>query len=483
MECQHCRHCFSCLPESFLPFADAFLGSLLILFTLWRTFDGKRSAWGIATASIVILLPAHLGTANTSPVLIPVGLAIAAFGASVKLRAETATWNAQLVSAAVVGLLVGSATSLRPQFGFPLAVLGVAAVLWPPLGLAVYRLGGLILGATAAVGGLAVASWRAVGTPMFPFFGGNLDPSWPANGVGTENPTLVAVLGRLAGTPETWVSLVALLLGVGVARSVKSRTTDDRFLARWNVRFLAVAVITSIAWLAIVLTIWWNRGEASEYLRFWAPVTLAAVILPMVLIDAGRAERVWLIRVAGLAGLSLVALVLRGSPVDAGKAALSAARQTMSGEVTSTLSADRYESQLAHYALVAARVPVGSKVLAAVDVPSLLLRRGFDIHTLDLAGSTSPPPHLPYFRGTDVKLAWLRQHRYDYIIAVRPRASVCLYNRAGQERNLVRGGVYADWAPYYFDWFQFLHETTIDRRILVAEAGPLLVLRVRPVDG
>lgn len=228
---------------------------------------------------------------------------------------------------------------------------------------------------------------------------------------------------------------------------------------------------------------WWNLGPASNYQRFWAPLTLAAVLLVAVVINQSGIKRIWLTRAAGLATLGLVAVILVASPVDAGKVLLKVARETTSGHVTERLSEDRYQGRRAPYAAAAARVSAGSKVLTAVDVPSLLLRRGFAVHTLDLVGSTSPAPHLPYFQGTRMKLSWLRGHGYDYIIAVRPQASACLYNRSLQKDNLLAGGVYGAWAPYYFDWFQFLDETSTDRRIFVAAEGPLVVLKVRPAGA
>lgn len=467
------------LPDALLPFADAFLGSLLVLFGLWRTAGGRWSAWGIAAATMVILVPSNLGSENTSPILIPVGLAVAAFGACVKLRAEASTRSGQWASAAVVGLLVGSAASLRPQFGFPLALLGLASVLWPPLGIGtVCRSVGLILGVTTVVGGLAVASWRAVNTPFFPLVSGNLDPSWPENGRAFDSPSIGGVLGRLADTPATWVTLAALLVGVGAVRSLASPSSENRSHEQWCARLLVATGIASILWLATLLTVWWNLGPASSYSRFWAPLTLAAVLLVVVVTNQGSTKKLWLKRAAGVATLSLVATILVRTPLDVGDVVFDTTRATVSGSVAKELSGDRYESRRRSYARAAAYIPTGSKVLSVVDVPSLLLGHGFEVHTLDAIGSTSPRPYLPYFQGSRAKLSWFRQHGYGFIIAVQPQASTCLYNRSRQEMNVLRGGRYGAWAPYYFDWFRFLDESAKDSRMLVAEVGPLLVLRI-----
>ena len=68
----------------------------------------------------------------------------------------------------------------------------------------------------------------------------------------------------------------------------------------------------------------------------------------------------------------------------------------------------------------------------------------------------------------EAKLAWARDHGYDYIVSTDPALSACLYNSEAQEKNVAAGGVYGSWAPWYLDWFQFLDE--------IADVGP-------PVSG
>src|SRR5206468_8171797 len=107
---------------------DLLVGSLLLLVGLWRTRSGSWSGWGIAAAFTVILFHASLGVDNTSPVLLPVGLTIAALQFAVRLRAEATAPRAELATACILGLLVGAAATLRPQYALPLGVLALAAV-------------------------------------------------------------------------------------------------------------------------------------------------------------------------------------------------------------------------------------------------------------------------------------------------------------------------------------------------------------------
>jgi hypothetical protein len=153
----------------------------------------------------------------------------------------------------------------------------------------------------------------------------------------------------------------------------------------------------------------------------------------------------------------------------------SAARDTINGSVAATLSADRYATVRSAYSQAIALVPAGDKVLAAVDYPSLLLRDGVELNTLDIAGSTSPSPHLPYFLGTAAKLSWFSTNGYKYIVAADPSGGACLYSSALQNANVKTGGVSGAWAPYLLDWFQFLQDLSSHTHTVV---GPLVVYKL-----
>lgn len=471
------------LPDTFLPVADLLVGSLLLLVVLWRTRSGRWSGWGIAAAFAVILFHGSFGQVNTSPILLPVGMAIAAFLFAIRVRAEAVTARAELATAAILGLLVGATATLRPQFALPLGLLALVAASWPPLGAGIIRrLTGLAVGVAAGTGGWMVASWRAVGTPMFPIFGGNLDPTWPANGSAVSVPSLHAFVGRaihpLSSVPR-WG--FALLGATCLVAYVLGRLYRDQPYVRWGLRLQVAAVASCVVWMVVLAYIWWSVGSLSAYARFWAPLLMACVLLPITVVNGGKVRSTRQTAASGLAALAFVVIatdMIASPPRSVVSYLSSVATDTMSGRVNGQLDADRYATQRDEYAMAAAKVPPGSKVLAAVDVPSLLLSGGSDVDTIDLVGSTSPSPHIPYFQGTDAKLAWLRGHGYQYIIAVDPNASACLYNRPGQEQDLrgARGPQYQAWAPYFIDWFQLLGD--LSSRQGTARVGSLIVAKV-----
>jgi hypothetical protein len=465
------------LPDAFLPLADLLIGALLILVGLWRTCSGRWSGWGIAAALTVIVFPLNLGLGNTSPVLLPVGIAIAAFLSAIRLRAQAVTTRAELVRACILGLLVGAAVTLRPQFGFPLGLFALIAVSWPPLskGL-VYRLVGWAVGLIAAIAGWSVASWRAVATPIFPIFTGNLDPTWPALGPPVHVPSAWALLGRVAEALISPPWGLAVLGGICVAAYILKRSSDEPILSHWDFRLLLVAIGAGIVWIVVLADMWWGLGPPLA--RFWAPVLMACLLLPIGVINGSHGRRTRLNFVGGLVMLGLVVGVTAASPGLAASHARTVAEDTKSGRVKQMLSIDRYAVQRDEYTRAAALIPPGSKVLAAVDVPSLLMASGIDVNTLDLVGSTSPSPHLPYFRGTAAKLMWLRAHGYEFVIAVDPNSSACLYNRSLEEEDIrgKHGQQFQAWARYYFDWVQFLKDASITQGS--TRIGSLVVLNV-----
>jgi hypothetical protein len=266
---------------------------------------------------------------------------------------------------------------------------------------------------------------------------------------------------------------------VCVAVYLFRRPGQHRMYALWGLRIQAAAAVSSVVLVSMLGYLWWGLGPPGAYPRFWAPVVLACMLFPIALLNGDRVHRRPLSTgAAGVALVFLIGTVTLATPGLAAGSVLGAAGDTASGRVSKALQADRYAAQRDEYQRAAALVPPGSKVLAAVDVPSLLLSRRSDVNTIDLVGSTSPPPHLPYFRGNDAKLAWLRARGYQYVVGVDPDASACLYSRSLQEQNLrgEHGQPYGAWAPYYLDWFQFLHDESSRRGSAIL--GSLIVLKL-----
>src|SRR5207247_1280310 len=141
-------------------------------------------------------------------------------------------------------------------------------------------------------------------------------------------------------------------------------------------------------------------GSPYVYSRYWAPLLMAVVLTPFLLLNRINGARSRIATMAAAATFGLVVLAVTADPIRGGRTVFDVAHDTLSGQLTAALFADRYASVRADYVQAGALIPAGAKVLAAVDVPSLLITPASELNTLDTAGSTSPAPHLPYFRGT-----------------------------------------------------------------------------------
>jgi hypothetical protein len=204
----------------------------------------------------------------------------------------------------------------------------------------------------------------------------------------------------------------------------------------------------------------------------------ASAAIPLVVINARRvAVRGWMASWSA-AALASVVVATAAAPIAAGQFLVTVAADTVSGKVGNQLSADRYALVRSDYDHAAALIPRGSKVLAAVDDPSLLLEAGLDVNTIDIPGSTSPPPYLPYFGGDAQKVSWLHANGYDYVIAVDSTQSIRLYNRAHWLANFRYGGHYGAWAPYFLDWFDFVQDMSAGKALLSGTVTSLIVLKV-----
>jgi hypothetical protein len=137
---------------------------------------------------------------------------------------------------------------------------------------------------------------------------------------------------------------------------------------------------------------------------------------------------------------------------------------------------DRYASLRAEYRSINTMIPARSKVLAAVDYPALLDLAKYDVATLDIAGSVSPAPHMPFFRGASAQVSYLRTLGYQYIVADSP-LTAGLYNLQAWRNNL-RGSVYVykAWTPYFVDWQSTVTWLEGNHRFTVRYAGTLALI-------
>jgi hypothetical protein len=364
------------------------------------------------------------------------------------------------------------------------------------------------LAMAVASAGWAIASFRSSGTPLFPLVAGNYDTSWP----GGRDPYLVGTgwfthLFRAVITENDVAQITIFSIVIGLLYLLLAHRLQVRMLV------LLAAGIGCLVQL-VVLVYSFSGSDPGNILRFEAPSTMACGLLAIDALwlcqpsrrrtkaadhAAGRHRGVarWLSGIEPMGRLEISPRSLRRLAPNAIMTVLGALMiavtlgYSVAGWVTTTRTSiragyqimaqskgftDRYSSLRAEYRTINSMIPARSKVFAAVDYPALLDLAKYDVATLDIAGSVSPAPHMPFFRGPSAKVSYLRSLGYQYVVADSPLAAG-LYNLQAWRDNL-RGSVYVykAWTPYFVDWQSAVTWLERNHRFAVRYAGTLALI-------
>jgi len=371
----------------------------------------------------------------------------------------------------------------------------------------------------AATGVVCMAGWavalaRSSGTPVFPLISGNYNTSWPSG----NDPTVHGIHALAAryyealaryGTGWVAASAVALaalvlvagrrhqrrmivVLGAGLGCLVQTAVISVSFSADTPVdvaRFVAPSCLA--AGLAALDAVWplrrSRRGAGADGGEAVAPAggappsgTPGRVPVPgglrgrLVAVLDGAPAR-------GLIAVGLVWAVFNVSPLD-WSYRTGVTRYTHDGVdvLDGTIAlGDRYAGSERQYAELNAMIPRGAKVLAAVDLPTLLDMTRYDVVTLDSPGAVSPPPHMPFFRGAAADVAYLRAQGFDYIVAESPSA-LGPHNLGFIIRSLRSSEYFSrEQAAYNIDWQGVVTNLEQSGRYPVRRAGQLALVDIR----
>ncbi len=480
--------------SSLRGFEFTFAALLLVIVTV-QTFKRRWFAVGTLVVGLGVLLGHGIGPVqNLSPTLSAAALSVGAYLLLSKVR--TASEPDQPWLYAVIGLVLGGILALRFYYLISVAIATVIVMVlargrrsWRPLLLC------------AAVGIVSVSGWavaldRSSRSLLFPLFEGNYNPSYPvgpnplASGVGSYAHQLWSVVN---GYDVGWVALACIVVGLGGI----GLGWGDR-------RAMLVLVGAGVGCLAqlVIFTITFSGFAAIEIDRFEGPSTLAcglfalsalwplrgpsATTAPARHLAPGRGLTVrgveWrallpgagtLVLLIGLATLTFggtLGVVWRTSTNQV-KAGVDVLRGTIGFP-------DRYSAYRDQYARLDAAVPRGAKVLAAVDYPSLLGFSRYQFATLDLAGSASPPPHMPYFTGAAAKVRYLRRLGYDYIVADAETEPGLYQFKAWQNDLHSPRYNYRAWAPYFLDWMSSVTALEHSPGYPVQHFGSLALIKI-----
>ena len=393
-----------------------------------------------------------------------------------------------------LGIVGAGLLALRLNFLWPMMVVtgGVLVMRWRnPRQVAreFTVLGSVIVACTA---GWAWALWRSSRTPLFPLITGTLQESWPGyrDADGSSVSSILRSSETVLRTGQGVKAVILILLLALVPLIARSRAGP-----------LFLAVLGVLAYISTVLLInaYITVAALIDVWRFTWPVltTIALFTVGMALAPPEETERVprrlsrpavrsVVLGGAAWAGAALLVLALSGQ-------SLATARQNLRSRLTALRGAvadpdllnDRYEAVAADYQLLEQRLTHRARVVAAVDYPALFGSRAKQLQNMDIIGSNSPSPGMPFFSGGRAKLDYLANLGYTHLVVVDPSASACLYRTDSWLKNAAgsEGKVYMQWAPHFLDWLSDVTAWSQPGASGVERFGNLLLIdiaRARP---
>ena len=482
--------------SSLRGFEFTFAALLLVVVTV-STTKRRWFALGTLVVGLGVLLGHGIGPVqNLSPTLSGAALSLGAYQLLAKLRTSSEADQPWLY--VVIGVVLGGILALRFYYLISVVVAAIIAIVVARGRKSIKPV--IIVGCVGilSVSGWAVALYRSSRSPLFPLFEGNYNPSYPvgpnplASGVRAYAHQVWSVI---KGDDVGWVALasIALALVVLVARPSERRIMVVLFGA-------GVGCLVQM----FIFTVIFSGFAAIEIDRFEGPSTLAAGLFALSALWPRRepatpapAARHLAPRARPTTGtvswerlapgiMALVVMLGLATIMFGGTAGVvwrSSTSHVDSGfkVLRGTIGfPDRYAGVRAQYELLDRAVPTGAKVLAAVDYPSLLGFSRYQFATLDLAGSASPDPHMPYFEGAAAKVSYLRHLGYDYIIADAKTARGLYQIKPWQNDLRSPRYNYRAWAPFFIDWISSVTSLEQDKNSAVRYFGSLALIPIDP---
>ena len=125
-----------------------------------------------------------------------------------------------------------------------------------------------------------------------------------------------------------------------------------------------------------------------------------------------------------------------------------------------------------------AHVTDPDRTLLAVDRPYLVDYGKLDLKSMDTPGWAAPDGKFPFFKGTESKIATLRDDGFDTLIATVPATDICLAS-ARRPGFGSKPAPYNRYDRYYLDWTDAVTEIATRSPGAVRRIGPLLVIDLK----
>jgi hypothetical protein len=390
------------LPVQSLRILDVGLGTILIVSLLWSYLSqlGTTRAWRAFVILVFLAIPPPLG--NVTSLLIPVALFLSLFLCFLDPPEDVPRWSRAALVGSHVAALGVLKTSLMPA---ALAFAGIQAC-FVVLRTASKRRAALDALSWFAFAGVAALPWlldarRWTGT-LVP---GTLAAYFadPARVAAIQQVTgWPFLIGHLRELPRTPYVTLAVLSGILLFKPIR-RATPDAF---WSL--MAAAALGT---LGITLAV---AGAVNDIQRFIYPFWIAALMVALALVGAAvdrlrvSSARTVVRLIAGAAMVSLAFATIRQSVAMYKFSVVTIARAVRGETLVAPALAARYRA-------LQSAVPPSETVLASMDFPFLLDFRRNTVFLIDLPGSASLAPGMPFFHGSHALATYLTSHGIRYV--------------------------------------------------------------------
>ncbi len=313
----------------------------------------------------------------------------------------------------------------------------------------------------------AIASYRAVGTFLYPLTHGNFNPALALTGA--PRGFFIQVRTQL------WIFLASEPLRLLPAFMLPGLACGDRALGR--TRSLSTAAFVASFVLLVTGFAQADPPNLSRYL-FPLALPLAVAVLQDVSAPAVGA-RVSRIAMAAWAVVVVQAYDARATFFPRVTRAANDAHEVFGYG----LSANVTTPEQSLYTKLQESVPAGKRMAVVLDEPYYLDYRRNPILNVDMPGYLSPAPGLPYFRGPGELLAYLRGLGVDYLAFVEDDFSHVQYRREDWvRRSYGEMDVWRLFGAYVLDLQESLRALSLRGKPLFHEQG-MVVLDLAAISG
>ena len=276
--------------------------------------------------------------------------------------------------------------------------------------------------------GIILSPWMILslsdcGTPLWPLFGGNINPAF-AN-TGSKEGVVLDVINMLAYLLRPEVFILVYLAALPLFWNIDRLT-----------KLTAAASLLCVSYIAI-------KGGACltrDIYRFTFPILFSQVILSFIAlqrfvyierkghqnVNSGNP----ILEKSIIIGLSIITAISIPQGLNSLSEYVGSLYQQITIEEPFLPSSYRQE-----YQDLLKSTPEGSKILAAVDAPYLLDYKRNQIMNVDVIGGMSPDPGIPIFADSASFKNYLLKHDIQYILAVDWEKGLVSYNKKNIKEN------------------------------------------------